>query len=116
MQNYGPVAGRADPGGREQQRGPTRTRRTWLAGILVGVLVGIAWAVPLLFLFDAWFLALPVWLLIMLAASGVVLLCGITSQRAIAYGVGLLLSIPITLGAMAAFIAVAWSVSGSGQG
>lgn len=97
------------------ERGPDPTCRTWLAAVLVGVVVGVLWAIPLLFLFDVWFLAMPVWLVIMLAVSGIVFLCGISSRRAIAYGVGLLLSVPVTLGAMAAFIAIAWRVSGGGR-
>lgn len=87
-------------------RGLPRTGRTWLAAGLVGVLVGIAGAVPLFFLLYVWFIVLPVWLLTILVASAAVFLCGIVSQRAIAYGFGLLLSIPVTIGALAVVIAL----------
>lgn len=88
-------------------RGPLRTDRTWLAAILVGVLVGVVWAIPLFFLLYLWFIVLPIWLLIMLVASGICFLCGISNQRVIAYGVGLLVSILVTIGALAGGIALA---------
>lgn len=88
-------------------RGKPRTARTWWAAIALGVVLGVAWAVPLFYLMYVWLVVLPVWLLLTVLAAVVCFLVGISHKRAIAYGVGILLSIPIAIGLPIAYIAIA---------
>lgn len=93
-----------EPSGR---LGRSRTRRTWWLTALLALLVGAAWAVPLFFLLDAWFFTLPVWIIVMFTSSMICFIVGLRRPRAIAYGLGLLGSLPITVGLIVAGIALA---------
>lgn len=91
-------------------RGKPRTVRTWWAAISLAVVLGATCAVPLLYLAYLWVLVVPLWLLVMLIAAIACFISGRGHPRAVAYGVGVLLSIPIGIGLPIAYIAVVTAV------
>lgn len=88
--------------------GRPRTGSTWLIAVLLAIVVGVAWAVPFVFLLYAWFLTIPLWLLTTVSVAAGCFGLRLRYPRALAYGFGLLASIPIAVAtAIGVFLASA---------
>jgi hypothetical protein len=85
----------------------SRSRIGWGTAVAVAVVVGLAWAVPLFFLAYLWFLTLPLWLLVTAGVAIGLLVAGTRSPAVRTYGIGVALSIPVTIAALVAGIAYA---------
>lgn len=79
--------------------GRPRTARTWLFAAVLAVALGVVWAVLFVYGLYVWFLTIPVWLLTSLGASGTCFVLARRHPRAMSYGVGLLVSMPIAVAA-----------------
>lgn len=87
------------------QDGPrVRTGRTWAAACVVGVGIGIAVPVLLFFLPYVNLVVGPMLWLLVLVGSLVCFLVGIDRPRAFAFGVSLLISLPVSIAVVWGFV------------